>query len=79
MVKVQANVSDNDRAVDVKLTMDGVAIDILEESAAIIKSLYDDISEHENLVEPFVATIGSIVLGWMRDINTKDDGGKNYA
>lgn len=78
MVKTQAKVTDDGR-VEVSLTAEGVAADVLEESAAIIKSLYEDISQHETLVEPFVATIGEIVLDWMREIEAKRGESKNYA
>ena len=51
--------------VDVHTIVEGMSIEVLEESTAIIKCLYEDIIVTNNLDIPFLTVLGMYVSEWM--------------
>lgn len=74
MVKIEA--ISKEKGVEVKTHLDGEGIDIVQESVAIVKALYNDFKEN-NIEMLYVLELGAMLFDWIRESDEEEGG--DYA
>lgn len=74
MLEIKAYI--NDSKVAVETSADGMGIEIVAESLAIARAMYDDLKSH-NLEDIFISELGTMLVGWIHE--HKSESGDGYA